>query len=49
MKPIGDTGKNQKAVQGFIGPGKSAAKASLRLHSETQKAIMITLYRGISF
>ncbi|NWS32967.1 LRBA protein, partial [Polioptila caerulea] len=27
MKPVGDTGKNQKAVQGFIGSGKSAAKA----------------------
>lgn len=49
MKPIGDTGKNQKGTQGFIGPGKSAAKASLKPHSETQKAIMVTLYRGISF
>ncbi|NXP71877.1 LRBA protein, partial [Ramphastos sulfuratus] len=27
MKPVGDTAKNQKAVQGFIGTGKSAAKA----------------------
>ncbi|XP_069711454.1 lipopolysaccharide-responsive and beige-like anchor protein isoform X2 [Phaenicophaeus curvirostris] len=27
MKPIGDTGKNQKTVQGFIGTGKSAAKS----------------------
>ncbi|XP_010158167.1 PREDICTED: lipopolysaccharide-responsive and beige-like anchor protein [Eurypyga helias] len=27
MKPIGDTGKNQKAVQGFMGTGKSAAKS----------------------
>ncbi|NXU73940.1 LRBA protein, partial [Oreotrochilus melanogaster] len=27
MKPIGDIGKNQKTVQGFIGMGKSAAKA----------------------
>ncbi|NXJ35100.1 LRBA protein, partial [Ciconia maguari] len=27
MKPTGDIGKNQKTVQGFIGTGKSAAKA----------------------
>ncbi|NXK91829.1 LRBA protein, partial [Formicarius rufipectus] len=27
MKPIGDLGKTQKAVQGLTGPGKSAAKA----------------------
>ncbi|NXK42076.1 LRBA protein, partial [Piprites chloris] len=27
MKPVGDTGKNQKTVQGFIGSGKSSAKA----------------------
>ncbi|XP_071609775.1 lipopolysaccharide-responsive and beige-like anchor protein isoform X3 [Heliangelus exortis] len=27
MKPIGDIGKNQKTVQGFIGMGKSAAKS----------------------
>ncbi|GAB0189269.1 lipopolysaccharide-responsive and beige-like anchor protein [Grus japonensis] len=27
MKPIGDIGKNQKTVQGFIGTGKSAAKS----------------------
>ncbi|NXT30735.1 LRBA protein, partial [Pelecanoides urinatrix] len=27
MKPIGDIGKNQKTVQGFVGTGKSAAKA----------------------
>ncbi|XP_053920638.1 lipopolysaccharide-responsive and beige-like anchor protein isoform X2 [Cuculus canorus] len=27
MKPIGDTGKNQKTVQGFIRTGKSAAKS----------------------
>lgn len=47
MKLIGDTGKNQKAVQGFIGSGKSAAKASLKPHPETQKSVMITLYRGV--
>ncbi|NXT80145.1 LRBA protein, partial [Zapornia atra] len=28
MKPVGDTAKNQKSVQGFMGTGKSAAKAS---------------------
>uniref|UniRef100_A0A8C0VR93 LPS responsive beige-like anchor protein n=1 Tax=Cyanistes caeruleus TaxID=156563 RepID=A0A8C0VR93_CYACU len=27
IKPIGDTGKNKKAVQGFVGSGKSAAKS----------------------
>ncbi|XP_068021822.1 lipopolysaccharide-responsive and beige-like anchor protein isoform X2 [Melanerpes formicivorus] len=27
MKPTGDTAKNQKAVQGFIGTGRSAAKS----------------------
>ncbi|NXC71374.1 LRBA protein, partial [Anhinga anhinga] len=27
MKPTGDIGKNQKTLQGFIGAGKSAAKA----------------------
>lgn len=49
MKPVGDAVKNQKAVQGFIGTGKSAAKASIRAHSGTQKTVIITLYRGVSF
>lgn len=36
MKPVGDAGKNQKTVQGFTGSAKSAAKASLRPHLETE-------------
>ncbi|KFO91693.1 Lipopolysaccharide-responsive and beige-like anchor protein, partial [Buceros rhinoceros silvestris] len=32
MKPTGDVVKSQKTVQGFIGAGKSAAKASIRPH-----------------
>ncbi|KAL2304773.1 hypothetical protein Nmel_006728, partial [Mimus melanotis] len=46
MKPIGDTGKNQKTVQGFIGSAKSAAKASLRPHSETQKSSPVDIVTG---
>lgn len=43
MKPIGDV-KSQKTVQGFIGAGKSAAKASIRPQSGAQQSIIVTLY-----
>lgn len=49
MKPIGDIAKNQKTVQGFIGAGKSAAKASMRANPGKQKSVIITLCRGMVF
>lgn len=49
MKSIGDVAKNQKTVQGFLGAGKSAAKASMRAHSGKQKSVITTLCREVFF
>ncbi|NXN99610.1 LRBA protein, partial [Rhinopomastus cyanomelas] len=41
MKPAGNTAKNQRTTQGFVGTGKSAAKASVGPCSETQGPVDI--------